>query len=67
MRTKMKSRSRIALPAALAAILGLSLQPAAAQMMQGVVRAWGWNTSGELGNGTVTNTAVPVDVSGLAV
>jgi alpha-tubulin suppressor-like RCC1 family protein len=31
----------------------------------GTVRAWGENQSGQLGDGTYTNSAVPVTVSGL--
>ena len=32
----------------------------------GTVRAWGSGTSGELGNGTMTDSTVPVQVTGLA-
>jgi alpha-tubulin suppressor-like RCC1 family protein len=31
----------------------------------GSVRCWGWNMYGQLGNGSMTNSAVPVTVSGL--
>ncbi|GAB2721942.1 hypothetical protein GCM10027038_20660 [Arthrobacter bambusae] len=37
-----------------------------ALLQDGTVRAWGYNGNGELGNGTATNSSVPVQVTGLA-
>ena len=36
-----------------------------ALMATGRVRCWGYNRYGQLGNGSTTNSAIPVDISGL--
>src|SRR5438094_920751 len=56
-----RSWERLFCVAALAASLCVAAQPPS-----GTVRAWGDNQWGQLGNGTFTNSNVPVQVSGLS-
>src|SRR5205085_8368644 len=37
-----------------------------AVLLDGTVRCWGFNTSGQLGNGSLTQSNTPVTVSGLS-
>jgi hypothetical protein len=44
--------------------LGLGTAHSCAVLGESVVACWGWNVKGQLGNGTTTDSAVPVEVTG---
>jgi alpha-tubulin suppressor-like RCC1 family protein len=46
-------------------VLGDACQQTCALLTDGTVQCWGDNSQGELGNGTTTNSAVPVTVVGI--
>jgi alpha-tubulin suppressor-like RCC1 family protein len=61
------SRKPIAVPA-LTGVIAVAggYHHSLALLSNGKVMAWGENTTGELGNGTTTDSAVPVEVTGLS-
>ncbi len=46
--------------------VGAGMPHSCAVMTSGTVKCWGWNSSGELGDGTTTKRPTPVDVIGLS-
>jgi alpha-tubulin suppressor-like RCC1 family protein len=46
--------------------IGVGRYHSCAVISTGALKCWGYNFYGQLGNGTTTNSAVPVDVSGLS-
>ena len=48
-----------------AAEIGAEDNHTCARLNDGTVRCWGYNRNGELGNGTTTNSAIPLPVSNL--
>ena len=55
-------RGLLATAVVVAATVGMDRLTARADMIE----AWGWNCSGQLGDGTTTNRHTPVAVSGLS-
>ncbi len=54
------------LPQAAVVSIGSGATSSCAVLAGGTVRCWGFNTSGQLGNGTTVGSAIPVSVSGLS-